>query len=76
MSIGARWPKATGRPNPRYSNTLPPSTLSNGTAVYWDWPGPISTILIWEQPHMVWVPELEFTACATNHTRSSCEADV
>jgi hypothetical protein len=24
-----------------------------GTAVYWDWPGPISTILIWEQPHMI-----------------------
>ena len=25
---------------------------------------------------MIWVPELEFTACATNHTRSSCETDV
>jgi hypothetical protein len=118
---GARWPKATGRPNPRYSNTLPPTELSNGarqrqyhvcslctrrrqrvmllptsmrcldlhptrqdrcllgsigTAVYWDWPGPISTILIWEQPHMVWVPELEYTSCATNHTRIACQSDV
>jgi hypothetical protein len=36
---GARWPKACGVPNPKMSNTLPPSESSNGTAVYWDWPG-------------------------------------
>ena len=73
---GARWPKAAGRPNPRYSNTLPPSKMSNGTAVYWDWPGPISTILIWDQPHSIWVSELQYQACVVNHTRFACEAET
>ena len=50
--------------------------ILTGTAVYWDWPGPISTILIWEQPHMVLVPELEYTSCVTNQTRASCRRDV
>jgi hypothetical protein len=75
---GARWPKACGVPNPRYSNTLPPSQRSNGTAVYWDWPGPISTILIWDQPHAIWVSELQYQACAVKdgRTRLACEAET
>ena len=76
MCLSLKEPRHKIKSSLPVSNTLPPNSRSNGTAVYWDWPGPISTILIWDQPHGIWVSELEYAACAVNISRAVCEVDV
>eukprot|EP00945_MAST-04E_sp_MAST-4E-sp1_P004165 g4165.t1 len=66
---GARWGKMLGESNP---HGLGAPASGGGGLMYWESPNNINPGLVWHQPHVVYMAELEYQACA--RAGASCSA--
>lgn len=63
---GARWGKMLGENNP---HGLSPRDESGKPLLYWESPNDINPVLVWHQPHIVYMAELQYQAATSTKAR-------